>query len=229
MKITDIEITVSKVKDIGDLDDSPSKNTSTSTSPDIVLVIIHTEEGIDGYGFGWGTKGGLRTAHTIAEVFRPELINEDALAREFLWQKAHYADRLGGNTAFTSYGPLDVALWDIASKKAQMPLYKYLGYYRSSIPAYASSTFLNEPEQYVELAKQAYKDGYKAFKLHPPGDPELDIECCKAVREALPDMVLMSDPVGGHYSHDEAIKVGRALEKLDFLWLEEPIYDHDMH
>ena len=53
MKITDIEITVSKVKDIGDLDDSPSKNTSTSTSPDIVLVIIHTEEGIDGYGFGW--------------------------------------------------------------------------------------------------------------------------------------------------------------------------------
>ncbi|MEC7880563.1 MAG: enolase C-terminal domain-like protein [Chloroflexota bacterium] len=229
MKITDIEIIVSKVKDLGDLDDSPAKDTATSTSPDIVLVIVHTEEGIDGYGFGWGTKGGLRTAHTIAEVFRPELINEDALAREYLWQKAHYTDRLGGNTAFTSYGPLDVALWDIAAKKAQMPLYKYLGYYRTNIPAYASSNFLDEPKEYVELAKQAAKDGYKAFKLHPPGIPELDIECCRAVREALPNMILMSDPVGGHYSHEEAIKVGRALEKLDFLWLEEPIYDHDIH
>tara|TARA_B100001765_G_C19396589_1_gene290323 strand:- start:45 stop:797 length:753 start_codon:yes stop_codon:yes gene_type:complete len=110
-----------------------------------------------------------------------------------------------------------------------MPLYKYLGYYRSSIPAYASSTFLKEPQEYVDLAKQAAKDGFTAFKLHPPGIPDLDIECCRAVREAMPNMVLMSDPVGGHYNHEEAIKVGRALEKLDFLWLEEPIYDHDIH
>ena len=38
-------------------------------------------------------------------------------------------------------------------------------------------------------------------------------------------MTLMLDPAGVDYSLTEAVKVGRALERLDFHWLEEPFHD----
>ena len=250
MKITDVEIIVANIPQPGVMDESPAKleaSRLTTTirgrptgldssenadvkAPQIVVIVVKTDSGLEGYGFGWGTKGGMRTAHTIAEVFRPELIGNDPLDRERLWHSAHRADRYGGLASFNSYGPLDVALWDIASKSASLPLYKLIGAYRDRIPAYASSPFMQSPEDYASLAIEAKLKGFTAFKLHPPGEPDLDIACCKAVRAAVgPEFVLMSDPVGGNYDHEDAVRVGRALEKLEYLWLEEPLYDHDIH
>ncbi len=247
MRIEEIELIVANVPRAGVMDHSPAKiapdkvgtnqptdpGVASSTEikpPQIVVVVVRTDTGLEGYGFGWGNKGGMRIAHAIAEVFRPELIGKDPLDRERLWHEAHRADRQGGHASFNSYGPVDVALWDIAAKAAGVPLYKYIGAYRDRILAYASSPFMKEPAEYAELALKAKRKGYTAFKLHPPGDPQLDIDCCEAVREAVgPEMVLMSDPVGGNYDHEDAVRVGRALEKLDYLWLEEPFYDHDIH
>ena len=250
MKITDVEIIVANIPQPGVMDESPAKleasrlrttmrgrpmapDTSENAdvkAPQIVVIVVKTDSGLEGYGFGWGTKGGMRTAHTIAEVFRPELIGNDPLDRERLWHSAHRADRYGGLASFNSYGPLDVALWDIASKSANLPLYKLIGAYRDRIPAYASSPFMQSPEDYASLAIEAKLKGFTAFKLHPPGEPDLDIACCEAVRAAVgPEFVLMSDPVGGNYDHEDAVRVGRALEKLEYLWLEEPLYDHDIH
>lgn len=250
MKITDVEIIVANIPQPGVMDESPAKleasrlkttirgrpmGLATSENadvkaPQIVVIVVKTDSGLEGYGFGWGTKGGMRTAHTIAEVFRPELIGNDPLDRERLWHSAHRADRYGGLASFNSYGPLDVALWDIASKSANLPLYKLIGAYRDRIPAYASSPFMQGPEDYASLAIEAKLKGFTAFKLHPPGEPDLDIACCEAVRAAVgPEFVLMSDPVGGNYDHEDAVRVGRALEKLEYLWLEEPLYDHDIH
>lgn len=250
MKITDVEIIVANIPQPGVMDESPAKLDASRSrtsmrgrpvgpdiseyteikAPQIVVIVVKTDSGLEGYGFGWGTKGGMRTAHTIAEVFRPELIGNDPLDRERLWHSAHRADRYGGLASFNSYGPLDVALWDIASKSANLPLYKHIGAYRDRIPAYASSPFMQSPEDYASLAIAAKLKGFTAFKLHPPGKPDLDIACCEAVRAAVgPDFVLMSDPVGGNYDHEDAVRVGRALEKLEYLWLEEPLYDHDIH
>lgn len=242
--IESIQITVATVDDAGVMDRSPEKSPQTidpgfqsagavstdEAAPGVVVVTVRTDDRFEGHGFGWGIKGGMRVAYAIAEVYRPELIGEDPFDREKLWHKAHRADRFGGLAPFTAYGPLDVALWVIAAKSAGVPLYKFIGAYRDEIPAYASSPFLTEPSEYAELALQAQGEGFTAFKLHPPGDPELDIECCAAVREAVgPGMELMSDPVGGAYDHEDAMRVGRALEKFNFLWFEEPLYDHDIH
>jgi L-alanine-DL-glutamate epimerase-like enolase superfamily enzyme len=243
-----IEITVANVGDPGTMDRSPEKSApegsilvtdsndgspghqADGTPPQVVVVTIRSSDGVEGHGFGWGVKGGMRIAYSISEVYRPELLGEDPLDREKLWHKAHRADRFGGLAPFSAYGPLDVALWDIGAQVAGMPLYKYIGAYRDKIPAYASSPFMENPSDYAELALRAQADGFTAFKLHPPGKPDIDIECCAAVREAVgPNMALMCDPVGGAYDHEDALRVGRALEKLDYLWLEEPLFDHDIH
>ena len=71
--------------------------------------------------------------------------------------------------------------------------------------------------------------GWHAYKLHPPGKLEFDLAAYRACREAVgPDFKLMADPVAA-YSHQEAFRVGRELERLNYYWLEEPLFDVDFH
>jgi L-alanine-DL-glutamate epimerase-like enolase superfamily enzyme len=80
----------------------------------------------------------------------------------------------------------------------------------------------------VQISLQAKSQGFTALKLHAHGVPDKDIAVCRAVREAVGDeMDLMIDPVNA-YERAGALKVGRALEDLNFVWLEAPIPDTDL-
>ena len=126
-------------------------------------------------------------------------------------------------------GPVDVALWDICAKEAGLPLYKYIGAYRDSLPVYASSNFLPTIQDYVDEALYYKSKGIKGYKAHPAGPAEFDMKVHAAVREAVgDDYVLMTDPVGD-YTLDEAIRVGRQLEKLNYKWFEEPFRDFELY
>ncbi len=196
---------------------------------DIVFIEIKTDAGIVGHSFAWGGRSGQATAHLIASIIRPLLIDKDPLDRELLWQEVRRMDRWWGFLPIYAHGPIDVALWDIGAKAAGLPLYRFLGAYRSKLPAYASSLILPTTEDFVEQAKAYRRAGYRAYKIHPWGDPGRDIEACRALRAELgSDMVLMSDPVAG-YTQQQALKVGRELERLDFYWLEEPLSDYDIY
>ena len=69
----------------------------------------------------------------------------------------------------------------------------------------------------------------KAIRLIPQGTVEFDMKVHAAVREAVgDDFILMTDPVGD-YTLDEAIRVGRQLEKLNYKWFEEPFRDFELY
>jgi L-alanine-DL-glutamate epimerase-like enolase superfamily enzyme len=113
--------------------------------------------------------------------------------------------------------------------KAEQPLYKYLGAYRDSVPIYGSSLVLNSPDAYAKEALEYKKRGFNAYKLHPPGDYDFDLEAHKAVRKAVgDDFKLMSDPVAP-YTFEQALRFGRELEKLNYYWYEEPLFDENFH
>lgn len=225
MKITEIDLyIVERIR-------PTQSNWSPGQAPDneLVFIAVRTDEGIDGYSMAWSSKGGRRIAEEIAAVIKPELIGEDPINREYLFHKIRQADRFGGHLPITAHGPIDVALWDIAAKKADLPIYQLAGGYRDRIMAYATGGRSPDPEFYIQDAMAAKEQNFKAYKLHPPGDADLDIECCRAVREAMgDDFILMSDPVGA-YDHEDALRVGRELEKLDYFWYEEPLHDYDVH
>ncbi len=194
-----------------------------------VFVRVITDEGLEGHAFAWGGRSGVATAHLIASIIRPLLINEDPLNREYLWQKIRQMDRWWGFLPIYAHGPIDVALWDLGAKAAQLPLYRFLGAYRTSLPAYASSLILETSEAFAEQAVEYKERGFPAYKLHPWGDPVRDVEACRMVRKTVGDkFVLMSDPVAG-YNQQQALRVGRALEELNFYWLEEPLSDYDIY
>ncbi len=77
---------------------------------------------------------------------------------------------------------------------------------------------------------QEYRDlGYRAYKIHPWGDPARDVEAYRALRSELGDeMVLMSDPVAG-YTQQQALRIGRELERQNYYWFEEPLSDYDIY
>lgn len=131
----------------------------------------------------------------------------------------------------------DELLWDLIGQRSGEPVWRLLGGAQPRIRAYASTMCgddtpggLSTPEEYADYARTLVAQGYSAIKLHtwfPPLDfaPSVarDIEACVAVREAVGDGIdLMLD--GFHwYSRSDALKIGRAIQDLDFRWFEEPM------
>jgi L-alanine-DL-glutamate epimerase-like enolase superfamily enzyme len=123
---------------------------------------------------------------------------------------------------------VDFALWDIAGKAAGLPIYKLLGAYRESVPVYDTMQSQDTPEQMAELALASKNRGVTAVKLRAKPNAKTDIMGARLAREACgADFVLMFDATNG-YDWEDAIKVGRALQGLDFFWYEDPMPDSDI-
>jgi L-alanine-DL-glutamate epimerase-like enolase superfamily enzyme len=194
---------------------------------DFLVIQMKTDDGFAGTSFGFAGRGAEMAGEIARQAMKPFFLGKDPLARERHWQEFRTYDRWWNHVPIYSYGPFDICLWDIAGKMAGMPLYRLLGEFRTKVPVYASSFVLATPEAYAAQALAVKDRGWHAYKVHPPGDFEGDIEIYRACRQAVgPSFKLMADPVAA-YSHTQAMRVGRELEKLDYYWLEEPLFDVD--
>jgi L-alanine-DL-glutamate epimerase-like enolase superfamily enzyme len=201
------------------------------------LLTIITDEGARGHIFGNLNEG------VINALVKPHLIGQDPFYREKIWHSLRERQRLHlGQLSDRIMAAIDLALWDLAGQVLGQPVHKLLGAARDAVPAYASTMCgddlpggLDTPEAYATFALWAKERGYPAYKLHTwqppyPGAPSVrrDLAACAAVREAVgPDMDLMLDPFH-YYSREEALALARGLERLDYLWMEEPMDEHSM-
>ena len=180
------------------------------------LLRIKTDEGIEGVST-------LKGRPSLNEV-KFQLIGHNPLNRERIWQgfwKNLRTSRLGD-----AIGPVDVALWDLFGHVTGQPVYRLLGGVRDEIPAYASTLTLDSIEEYMDLADKCLEEGYKAIKLHAWGRLDTDIKLCRELRRHVGDDIeLMYDASSMFHHLDEALRFGRALEELNYLWYEEPM-DH---
>ena len=227
MRIEDLTATLWTWDDI-----PPTRYTKTiasagSRSTQMALVRIVTDEGADGYSFLGSALGSAENdAAALIARFKPMLIGEDALARERIWQTMMRRTR---GQMLRVIGAIDVALWDLAGRAAGVPVHRLIGSYRNSVPAYASSAVLPSPEAYAEEALRHKETGWTAYKIHPPAEPDLDIEICTAVRKAVgDDFRLMLDSIWS-YNYVQALKVGHAVQELGFYWYEDPLVEDDIY
>jgi L-alanine-DL-glutamate epimerase-like enolase superfamily enzyme len=190
------------------------------------LLSIGTDAGLTGHAFlGSATHTAANDGPGLIRFLKPLLMGRDPLEREAINAKLWPFSRL---VSVRSIGAVDVALWDLAGKAAGMPIHRLLGTCRHSIPAYASSQVLDGAEAYAAEAVAFRDAGWAAYKIHPPQHPPTDIKVCEAVRRAVgEDFPLMLDSTWS-YDFPAALRVGRAIERLGFLWYEDPLHDQDI-
>ncbi len=199
----------------------------TTASSNLGLVKIETDEGLDGYSFlGLSVHPASLDAKRIVGFLKPMLIGQNPLDRERLYQTLSLRREQVNAHVLCA---VDLALWDLVGKIAGLPIHCLLGTFRNKIPVYASSEQHPTPESYAEQALQVKAAGYHGYKLHPNGRWREDIAACQAVRKAVgDDFTLMLDSRAS-YDIGEALKVGRAIEELGFLWYEDPLPYADIY
>lgn len=199
----------------------PDRYGSTSHA----MIEIITDEGIRGFS----TCKDAEYAGNIAKrYFKDLLIGADPLQKELIYHQIWEIDRME-YFPLPFFGLVDIALWDIASKKAGIPLYQLLGGFREQAMAYASTATYKSTEEFMDIADQCVERGYKAMKLHAWGDARKDAELCQAMRAKVgKDMFLMYDGSAGFDFHD-ALYVGKALEEADYYWYEEPMREYGIY
>ena len=197
----------------------------TGEIPLDILRII-TDDGTEGQFF----RSDVTYSEANVNDMKRELIGRDPFDREWIWQRFWRLSRLRRDGYMKVLTAVDIALWDLAGKALGVPVYKLMGAYRDKIKIYASSHSMPTVQEYLDDIISCKQHGVNAYKIHPGGrNGEECIELCRAVREAAgDDMKLMFDNAGMFASREEAFRVGRALEKLNFYWYEEPLRDYDI-
>jgi len=197
---------------------------------------IRTEAGLEGMGFSYSKRAGGPAQFAHAREVAPDLIGEDPSDIGRLWTKLVWAGasvgRSGAGTQ--ALAAIDVALWDLKAKRAGLPLAKLLGAHRDSVRCYnTSGGFLHEPvEQVRDNATRTCASGVGGIKIkvgHP--DRAEDLRRVRALREHVGDGVPLMVDANQQWDRPTAMRVGRALEEFDLVWIEEPLdaYDAEGH
>jgi L-alanine-DL-glutamate epimerase-like enolase superfamily enzyme len=134
--------------------------------------------------------------------------------------------------------PLDVALWDLAGKILERPVWKLVGGKSNRIRAYASSGVHRSIPDMIEVAKHVIELGFPALKVRF-GRAKItdDLAVIAAIRAAIGmQLELMVDCNQGWrmpwdtlqpWNLEKAIMVAQELEKQQVYWVEEPLHRGD--
>ena len=196
------------------------------------LVKIETDEGITGWGEGYvGAGGGFVKQH-----FGDVLIGADPRNRNLLWQQM-FARVYNGNNAGgfggSAISAVDIALWDIAGKAANLSVSDLLGgRIRDRVAVYATGLYYTEgefPTRLLDEAAMYVELGFKGMKTKVGGLPIAeDVRRVAAIREVIGDDIRLMVDANQAYPAAAAIRIGRQLEDLDITWFEEPVNAKDV-
>ena len=191
---------------------------------------FHTDEGIVGHTMqNANLRDGAAMTQVLHDLYAPQLIGEDPLQGEYLWQKLRRLNRHAYNLSDSVAGAIDVALWDIRGKVANLPIAVMLGLARNRIGAYATARNIDPtPEDVFEEAARRKAEGFHAFKIQFWDGLERDVPRFRAAREAVGDDFPLMQDAAGMYSYREAIAAGEVLGELGYTWFEEPVPDRNL-
>jgi galactonate dehydratase len=223
--------------------------------PRYLWIRIHTDEGLIGLGETYIHVEAARAM--IQDVYAPEfLLGKDPLQIEAHWRAMF--DRSSfvgwGGAEIRAISAIDIALWDILGQHTQQPIYQLLGGKGcDKIPIYHTCNheeMIDFPDKPVALAQDLMSDGIRAMKIWPFDkfasqsggqaihltDLEKAINPIRKIREVLGSAIEIAVEFHGHWNLPCAIRIARALEEFQVLWLEDPMnpdhldaYEHLVH
>lgn len=214
-----------------------------STDVTLILVEVRTDAGVCGYGEVQG--GPLALICRLITQFGEVIRGMDALAHVDVWEKlfALTSPRPGWMRgqdglppplprgqrpqAMAAIGGIDIALWDIKGKAANLPIYRLLGGACERVFTYATGGYYTEDAPLTACADelgQFVAAGYQAVKMKTGGlSMAEEVTRIRTTREAIGDALFMLD-MNAPYTVSECIQFARAVEPYHIFWLEEPLH-----
>jgi D-galactarolactone cycloisomerase len=195
-----------------------------------VLVHVVDKDGAEGWGEAWSnfpTVGAEHRARLVSDVIGPRLVGRSLAApEETFGTLSRELEVLVLQTG--EIGPIaqaiagiDIAVWDLAARRAGMPLYRFLGGApKDRVPVYATGLSPDDPQ---ELFARWHAAGHRAFKLKTGFGEERDVKNLSALRATVGDAAVITIDSNQIHSADQAIALSRAAAKYDVTWFEEPI------
>lgn len=230
---------VTEIKTIALVGETPETGWSNEPGPDEnlhTLIVIETDEGIQGVGSCFTSKGLVDGA---VELLRPNLIGERADEPERVAEKLHqmtFWQGRGGAVTHAISG-IDIALWDIFGQVCGQPVGRLLGgYHRDRIKPYGSLLF-EDPATFPRVLEAATARGFKALKLGwgPFGrvDAAMDEKLVRTARETVGDEVEIMVDAGGSdqfwpHGFKWAVERAKMLADYDVVWFEEALPPDDI-
>jgi L-alanine-DL-glutamate epimerase-like enolase superfamily enzyme len=188
-----------------------------------VVVVIHTDKGISGFGecspFMSINGESIDTCFIVGQYFAKLFKGKNALAIE---ERIADMDKLmyGNNSIKSAF---DMALYDIAAQHAGMPLYRFLGGENKKAIVTDYTVSIGDPETMAADAKKIQEQGYPAIKIKLGKHGPTDVLRIKAIREAVGNDVPLRIDANQGWSTDEAITTLKELARFGIQHCEEPI------
>ncbi len=202
------------------------------------LIEVTTDEGITGWGECFG-PGNIAVANKciVEKVIQPLILGLDPLNRDVIWHMVYNLLRDHGQKGMPiqALSGIDIALWDIAGKVANMSISKLIGgRYREKVEVYGYGMMLRRENldtlvKRFSLESQKIKsEGFVATKMKVGLGPKKDIKLAESVRKGVGDDYPFMVDANHCYTSSDALFVGRALEEMDVYWFEEPVPPEDI-
>ncbi|GAA0949782.1 mandelate racemase/muconate lactonizing enzyme family protein [Virgisporangium aurantiacum] len=188
---------------------------------DVHLLILTTDEGLDGVGVG--PHGDIGRVFDAVEGEDPRAVT--ALYDRML-NRAFKSGHAG--SVFGTIGAIDMALWDLKAKAAGEPLWRILGALDRFVPGYASGLDIALDDDALVRLYEGFADrGFSAAKLKGGRDLARDRRRLEALRDVLgrnsASPALMLD-ANESWHRSQAVRYVTALERtVDLTWVEEPV------
>ncbi len=219
MKITDIRLDQCILRK-----EDPNWRFALGANPTTegVIVSIHSDEGLTGYGYGSATAhmGATRDGITnTIEKLTPIIKEHDPAAMSAI--RTAIGNAVSGNNQ--AKAAIDNALFDLAAKTKKVPLHELFGgALRTEFPVLRILA-IKQPEEMAEQAQKLFDEGYRYFKIKVHGEVDLDIARVAAIRKHLGENANLTVDANQAYSPKDAITAinGMAEYRLDLV--EQPV------
>jgi len=197
------------------------------TNRPAVFVRITASDG----AWGWGEVfsnfpqvGAEHRGRLIESIFAPLVTgcaDDPATVRTLLERRTRQmAIQCGEPGPFAQIsGGIDQALWDMAARRAGVPLWKFLGGGKR-VRVYASGI---GPDDVVAIAEKKRGEGFRAFKLKVGFSPERDVANLSSMRAALGDAAIIMTDANQAWTPADASESIAALAPWHPHWVEEPL------
>lgn len=190
-----------------------------------IIIKITTSEGITGIGEalpipGMSGETAVSICTVIKDYFTPFLIGKNPLDYAVLTHK--YEKLIGGN--IVAKAGINVALYDLAGKILNVPIYTLLGGKHRDYVDINGSVGIGTAKEMIELAEEQMEEsGARYLKLYcGREDMEEDVKKLKEVVKGIDNRARVFLDVNQQWSPKTAIEAIRRLEEERLLFVEQP-------